>query len=150
MDRKKEEFCNLTQGTMTVEGYQREFLDLSRYAEDEITTDARKQEKFRRGLRSDLRLALSLHDCASFAALVNKAITYETAQLQHSDTQNRSRGAGSSSGATQKRRLWLPYSVTHPPAPAPRPSYAAPRLPPPPSRQPRALPPPPNAAPLRP
>src|SRR3954467_5130013 len=36
-----------------------------------------------------------------------------------------------------------------PPAPVPRPSYAAPRLPPPPPR-PRALPPPPNAPPLRP
>ena len=36
-----------------------------------------------------------------------------------------------------------------PPAPVPRPSYAAPHLPPPPPR-PRALPPPPNATPLRP
>ena len=46
MDRKAEEFRNLTQGNMTVEAYQREFLNLSRYAEDEITTDARKQQKF--------------------------------------------------------------------------------------------------------
>src|SRR4051812_31472392 len=36
-----------------------------------------------------------------------------------------------------------------PPVPVPRPSYAAPLLPPPPPA-PRALPPPPNAAPLRP
>ena len=43
---------------MIVEAYQREFLNLSRYAEEEITTDARKQQKFRRGLQSDLRLAL--------------------------------------------------------------------------------------------
>ena len=35
---------------MTVEAYQREFLNLSRYAEEEITTDARRQQKFRRGL----------------------------------------------------------------------------------------------------
>src|SRR3954468_17720633 len=100
MDQKREEFHKLSQGNMTVEAYQREFLNLSRYAEDEITTDARKQLKFRRGLQSDLRLALSLHDFANFATLVNKAITFETAQLEHKDTQKRSREVGSSSGAT--------------------------------------------------
>ena len=50
MDRKKREFRNLTQGNKTVEAYQREFLDLSRYAEEDIATDARRQEKFRDGL----------------------------------------------------------------------------------------------------
>src|SRR4051812_10977451 len=135
---------------MTVEAYQREFLNLSCYAEDEITIDDRKQQKFRRGLQSDLRLALSLHDFASFATLVNKAITFETAQLEHKDSQKRSRDVGSSSGSTPKRRVWLPYSVYQLFAPASRPSYVAPRLPPPPPRQPRFLPPQSNAAPLRP
>ena len=50
MDKKKREFHNLTQGKKTVEAYQKEFLDLSRYAEEDIPTDARKQEKFREGL----------------------------------------------------------------------------------------------------
>src|SRR3954466_12405230 len=34
IDRKLEEFRNLTQGNMTVEAYQCEFLNLSRYEED--------------------------------------------------------------------------------------------------------------------
>ena len=42
MDRKKREFRNLTQGNKTVEAYQRGFLDLSRYAEEDIATDARR------------------------------------------------------------------------------------------------------------
>jgi hypothetical protein len=42
MDRKKREFRNLTQGSKTVDVYQREFLDLSRYAEEDIATDARR------------------------------------------------------------------------------------------------------------
>src|SRR3954466_5463079 len=108
MDRKHEEFHNLTQGNMTVEAYQREFLNLSRYAEEEITTDARKQQKFRRELNADLRIALVVHDFANFATLVNKAITVETAQMEHEDSQKRYRDVGSSSGATQKRRIWLP------------------------------------------
>src|SRR4051812_18467756 len=144
MDRKHEEFRNLTQGNMTVEAYRRDFLNLSRYAEEEITTDAHKQQKFRRGLNSDLRLALAIHDFSNFATIVNKAITVETAQMEHKDSQKRYRDVGSSSGATQKRHIWLPTSVTQSSAPAPRPSYAAPRLPLPPL-MPRALPPPPNA-----
>src|SRR3954467_13742631 len=97
---------------------------------------------------SNSRLALAVHDFANFATLVNKAITVETAQMGHKDSQKRYRDVGSSSGATQKRRIWLPHSVTQETAPAPRPSYVAPRLPPPPA--PRALPAPPTAAPLRP
>src|ERR1041385_257164 len=149
MDRKQEDFCNLTQGNMTVEAYQREFLNHSRYAEEEIATDARRQQKFRRGLNADLRLGLAVHDFSNFATMVNKAITVETAQMEFKDTQKRYRDVGSSLGATQKRRIWLPHSVTHSPAPTPRPSYAAPRLPPPP-QMPRALPPPTNTTPLRP
>src|SRR3954464_14290124 len=134
---------------MTVEAYQREFLNLSRYAEEEITTGARRQQKFRCGLNTDLRLALAVHDFANFATMVNKAITVKTAQMKHKNSLKRYRDVGSSLGATQKRRIWLPASVTHSAVPAPRPSYAAPRLPPPP-QMPRALPAPPNATPLRP
>ena len=42
MDQKKKEFRKLMQGKMTVDEYQRKFLDLSRYAEDDVCTDARK------------------------------------------------------------------------------------------------------------
>jgi hypothetical protein len=61
MDWMKTQFCNLTQGNKTVEAYQREFLDLSRYAEEDIATNARRQEKFRNGLHPDIELALALH-----------------------------------------------------------------------------------------
>src|SRR3954470_23360879 len=105
MDRKREEFRNLTQGNMTVEAYQREFLNLSCYAEKEITTDARRQQKFHRGLNPDLKLALAVHEFANFATMVNKAITVESAQMEHKKSLKRYRGVGSSSGATQKRRI---------------------------------------------
>ena len=59
--------------------YQRKFLELSRYAEDDIATDARRQEKFRNGLHPDLKLALAIHDFTDFATLVNKVIQVETA-----------------------------------------------------------------------
>src|SRR3989337_201152 len=149
MDRMKTKFRNLTQGNKTVEAYQREFLDLSRYAEEDIATDARRQEKFLSGLHLDLELALAAQDFPNFATLVNKAIRIETAQIKHKESQKRYRDMGSSSSSAQKRRIWIPNSVYRPAAPAPRPSYAAPRLPPPPPRQPRVQAAPPTA-PLRP
>jgi hypothetical protein len=146
MDRKKHEFRNLTQGNKTVEAYQREFLDLSRYAEEDIATDARRQEKFRDGLQADIKLALLVHDFADFATLVNKAINVETGLQEHQSSHRRNRDTGSCSGpSSQKRRIWIPNSMYQPTARAQRQSYAAPRLPPPPTRQPRLITPPPQA-----
>src|SRR3989337_3301871 len=142
--RKKAEFRNLVQGNKTVEVYQREFLDLSRYAERDIPTDAHRQEKFHEGLHHDIQLALLAQACPDFATLVNKAITVETGLKKHKEATRRTREAGSSSGSSsQKRRIWFPQSMYRPAppmyrphAPVYRPAYAAPRLPPPPPRQP--------------
>ena len=82
--------------------------------------------------------------------MVNQTITLETTQFKYKGAQKRSREVGSSSGATQKQRVWIPHSVYRPTVPAPRPSYVAPRLPPPPQRQPKPETAPPNTAPLRP
>ena len=95
MDQKRTEFRNLTQGNKTVESYQREFLNLSRYAEEDMATNARRQEKFHSGLHPDLKLSLVVHDFADFATLVNKAITVETAQMEHKVPQKHSRDMGS-------------------------------------------------------
>ena len=119
---------------------------MSRYAEEDITIDARRQEKFCDGLHPDIKLALLIHDFADFATLVNKAIQVETGLQEHQGSLRRSRDAGPSSGpSAQKRRIWIPHNMYRPTAPTPRQSYAAPRLPPPPSKQPRLLAPPPQA-----
>ena len=83
MDQKKREFRNLTRGSKTVKAYEREFLNLSRYVEEDVATDAHKQEKFRDGLHPDIKLALLVHDFADFATLVNKAIQVETGLQEH-------------------------------------------------------------------
>lgn len=122
MDQKKREFRNLVQGNKTVDVYQREFLDLSRYAEEDIATDARRQEKFREGLNPDIKLALLVQDFADFTTLVNKAIQVETGLKEHKDALKRNRDEGSSSGpSSQKRRIWIPHSMYCPDAPAPMP-----------------------------
>src|SRR3954464_14445815 len=69
--------------------------------------------------------------------MVNHTITPETTQFKYK-------------GTPLKQRVWIPHGVYRPTAPAPRPSYVAPRLPPPPQRQPKPETAPPNTAPLRP
>src|SRR3954469_5164152 len=76
---QKEEFLKLLQGETTVVEYHRKFLELSRYAEKDVATDARKQEKFREGLQPDIELALAIINCADFATLVSNAFQAETA-----------------------------------------------------------------------
>ena len=66
MDRKREEFCNLTKGRRTVDEFSREFNRLARYATEEVSTDAKKQERFRRELNSGPRREINLHDFATF------------------------------------------------------------------------------------
>jgi hypothetical protein len=47
---KKKEFSNLNQGSMTVNEYLNQFIQLSRYAIDDIITDEKKQDMFLKGL----------------------------------------------------------------------------------------------------
>ena len=105
MDREKTEFRNFTQGNKTVEAYQREFLNPSRYAKEHMDTDAHGQKKFRSGLHPDLKLSLVVHDFFDVATLANKAITVETSQMEHKVSPKHSHDMGSSSGSAQKRRI---------------------------------------------
>src|ERR1041385_4768237 len=127
MDRKREEFCNLTQGRRTVDEFSREFNRLARYATEEVSTDAKKQERFRRGLNSGLRRELNLHDFATFQVLVNKAIKAEDMNNPN-DFRKHPRDDSSSSSGPQKRKIWIPNSMFRQNNP-PRPSYVAPRPP---------------------
>ena len=126
LDRKREEFCSFTQNKMAVDAYSREFENLARYATEEVSTDAKKQARFRKGLNPKLRRDLHLHHCGTFQALVNKAINAETAQLTYEESRKHTRDLGSSSGSSsQKRRIWVPNSAL-PSGYTPRPSYVVP------------------------
>jgi hypothetical protein len=46
MKIKKKEFLSLKQGSMSVSEYRDRFIQLSRYAPDEVVQDERKKEHF--------------------------------------------------------------------------------------------------------
>src|SRR3954463_1000791 len=104
MDRKREELCNLTQGRRSVDEFSREFNHLACYAPEEVSTDSKKQERFRKGLNSGLRRDLNLHDFATFQILVNKAIKAED-MITPEDSRKYPRDDGSFGSGPQKRKI---------------------------------------------
>jgi hypothetical protein len=73
----KKVFLSLKQGNMTVSEYQDKFIQLSRYALEEVAGDERKQEQFMEGLIRPLHYQLTSHTFPSFQRLLDKAIALE-------------------------------------------------------------------------
>jgi hypothetical protein len=99
MKIKKKEFMSLKQGSMSVSEYRDKFIQLSRYAPDEVDEDERKQEHFIEGLNGPLQYALVAHTFPSFQKLLHKALAIEHKRVQLGDIKRKaiSQGQGSSS-----------------------------------------------------
>jgi hypothetical protein len=99
MKIKKKECLSLKQGSMSVSEYRDRFIQLSRYAPDEVAEDERKQEHFIEGLNGPLQCALVAHTFPSFQRLLDKALAIEHKRVQLEDMKRKviSQGQGSSS-----------------------------------------------------
>ena len=82
MKRKADEFRALQQGNMTVEEYTHQFMELSRYAPEEVNDDEKKQDMFKKGLNPELRTLLTPQIYPDFNTLMNKAILTERAKIE--------------------------------------------------------------------
>jgi hypothetical protein len=82
MKIKKKEFLSLKQGNMSVSEYCDKFIQLSRYAPDEVADDKRKQEHFMEGLNGPLQYSLVAHTFPSFQRLLDKALAIEHKRFQ--------------------------------------------------------------------
>jgi hypothetical protein len=85
MKIKKKEFLSLKQGNMSVSEYRDKFIQLSRYALDEVADDERKQKHFTKGLNGPLQYALVAHTFPSFQKLLDKALAIEHKRVQLGD-----------------------------------------------------------------
>jgi hypothetical protein len=99
MKVKKKEFLSLKQGNMSVSEYHDKFIQLSRYAPDEVADDERKQENFMEGLVGPLQYQLVAHTFPSFHRLLDKAIAIEHKHVQLGEMKRKdiTQGQGSSS-----------------------------------------------------
>lgn len=74
---KRHEVLTLKQDNKSVMEYLYEFHYLARYTQDDVSTDARKQDQFLNRLTEVIQLALAVHDFHNFQQLVDKAIVVE-------------------------------------------------------------------------
>jgi hypothetical protein len=74
---KKKEFFDLNQGSMMVNEYLNQFIQLARYATNDISTDEKKQDTFLKGLNDVIKFQLFNTDYPDFQHLVDKAIIIE-------------------------------------------------------------------------
>jgi hypothetical protein len=74
---KKKEFSNLNQGSMMVNEYLNQFIKLSRYATDDVSTDEKKQDTFLKGLNDEIQFQLLSANYLDFQHVVDKAIIIE-------------------------------------------------------------------------
>jgi hypothetical protein len=80
MTVKKQEFLALKQGPMSVSEYRDKFLQLSRYAPEDVNTDAKRQYRFLRGLVDPLHYQLMNHTFPIFEHLIDRVIMIERKQ----------------------------------------------------------------------
>ena len=128
---KRKEFTELKQGSMTVTEYLNRFTQLSRYAPEYVSTDARKQYLFLNGLHNEIQLQLLNCDYANFQKLVDKAIVVENKQteIEKEGKRNMSFSGQSSHGQPRPRMAQppMPYFrppfTVRPPGQTPRPQF---------------------------
>jgi hypothetical protein len=105
IERKLNEFLSLTQGTRTVTQYAQVFNHLCQYAGSHADTDARKCDRFRRGLNTKLKEWLNLVKAENFNELVNMAITQEDCIAAHRAKKKRKAPTGPATSQSPRYRL---------------------------------------------
>jgi hypothetical protein len=106
MKLKRKEFADLKQGGMTVNEYLNSFIQLSRYAPDDINTDEKKQDVFLNGLNDDIQFQLLNTDYADFQHMVDKTIIVEN-KIREMEKDDKRKGpfSGQSSGSNVRSRF---------------------------------------------
>jgi hypothetical protein len=82
MKRKADEFRALQQGSMSVEEYTYQFMELARYALEEVDKDEKKHDMFKKGLSPELRTLLTPQIYPDVNTLMNMAILTERAKAE--------------------------------------------------------------------
>jgi hypothetical protein len=109
---------------MTVNVYLNSFIQLSRYAPDDINMDLKKQDVFLSGLNDDIQFQLLNTDYADFQHMVDKAIVIENKiREMEKDGKRKVSFAGQSSGSNvrprfmQPNQFFKPLQMNQPPMP---------------------------------
>jgi hypothetical protein len=115
MKLKKKEFTDLKQGDVTVNEYLNSFIQLSRYATEDINTDEKKKDMFLEGLNDDIQFQLLNTDYADFQHMVDKAIIIESKlKKMEKDSKRKVSFPGQSSGNNVRAHFSQPNQFFKP------------------------------------
>ncbi len=116
MKLKRKEFTDLKQDGMIVNEYLNSFIQLSRYAPDDINMDEKKQDVFLNGLNDDIQFQLLNTDYADFQHMVDKAIVVENKiREMEKDGKRKVPCSGQSSRSNVRPRFSQPNQFFKPP-----------------------------------
>ncbi|XP_017609284.1 uncharacterized protein LOC108455207 [Gossypium arboreum] len=117
MDQKHKEFLNLKQGCMTIAEYEREFIRLSKYARECVSSEAKMHRRFEDGLNEDIRLSMGVLELKEFVVLVDQACKAEELIKEKKKTEVETRDArkrhASKSFPSQSKKSRDTYSRSH-------------------------------------
>jgi hypothetical protein len=91
---------------MSVSEYRDKFIQLSRYAPDEVADDERKQDHFMEGLIGPLQYQLVSQTFPSFQRLLDKAIAIEHKRVQLGEMKRK--GITQGQGRSSIHPLYVP------------------------------------------
>src|SRR3954466_13526716 len=107
IERKREEFLALRQGDRSVQEYNLAFVRLARYAPEEVSTEAKRIARFRGGLATDIKYALTLSSPRLFSEFVDQAIRQESAEAERSADKRKQREYSSAVMVHKKAKSWV-------------------------------------------
>jgi hypothetical protein len=106
MKLKKKEFTNMRQGSTTINEYLNSFIQLSRYATEDINTDEKKQDMFLEGWNNDIQFQLLNTDYIDFQHMIDKAIVIKSKLKEmEKDGKRKMPFSGQSSGSNVRSRF---------------------------------------------
>jgi hypothetical protein len=103
MKMKKKGFLSLKQAGMSVAEFRDKFIELSRYAPDEVADDGKKQELFLDGLSEPLQYLLMSHTFPTFQSLVDNVIHLEYKRRELEEQKRKATSYGQSGSVTRLR-----------------------------------------------
>jgi hypothetical protein len=114
MKIKNKEFLSLKQGNMPISEYHDKFIQLSRYALDEVADDERKQEHFIEGLNGPLQYSLVAHTFPSFQRLLDNALAIGHKRVQLGEMKRKAITQGHGSSSIRPRYVPPQGTPAHP------------------------------------
>jgi hypothetical protein len=93
----------LKQGPLSVSEYRDKFLELSRYAPEDVNADAKRQYRFLRGLVDPLHYQLMNHTSPTFQHLIDRAIM---TKRKHREMEDKKHKIGGSQAESSSHSLY--------------------------------------------